>query len=420
MALSNKLKKSKKKKDEDEDEASTPKKKKGTKVAATDDDEEDDDSEETEEDDEEESDDSEDSEDEEDEDTDSEDEEEDSDSDDDEESEDDDEDEAPAKSKKKSKSSGGGISWDTDDAEGGGLPEGRFVLLNPHTRFGAFSNYNEDDNDGGAPMLSIAGVPVDKKGRVVGESMMIHLTAGKRERIIPTDDGTDFQAAPGKEGKVKGLSKSSNAFYFVKSAEDAGLTKEKLRAKGMAIFDGMEVDIARVPQPERPGLVAKEEGEDAFPKTMPSIETIHSFPWESKGKIAREAAQAAFSKKKKGGKSSRPKAEAAEDQDEEDEADLDTKFPKEGKAKTAKAKVKKSSDSDLIEAAEAAILKAASLDKYKKKGLKKDDIYPASFQFVSKHPERKSIMALIESSDFYADDARPWNWDDNLERIILV
>lgn len=379
-----------KKKRKDDDDEEQPKKKKGAKVAATEDEDEDEDEDEEEEEDDEDASDSDDDEDaDEDSDDDDEEDSDDADDDDDDEDESDDDD-----SDDDDEESAGGISWDTDDAEAGGLPEGRCVLKNPRTRLASTAQYNEDDADG-VPVLTIDCVPPE------GDPFVIHLTAGKPDRILPTDDGTDFKPAPG--SKAKGLSKSSNTFYFIKSLEDAGFPKKKLRANGIAAIDGTDVELVRVPQPKRRGLAADDEEQKE--RTMPSVSEVHSFPWDKKGAKARDAATAALKSSKKGKKGKPTK-----------------KGKKGGKSRPKAEAPKRSAKSDgaIIETTEKFVLKALSSEPASKKGIPAGNVYNEVFHLVKKHPERNAIMELVGESDFMTADERPWAFDDKLERYTRV
>jgi hypothetical protein len=305
-------------------------------------------------------------------------------------------------------SSPSSFSWDTDDAESGGLPEGRVVLMRAHTRLASTTDPNQDDDDDGYPVLSIMCVPVDG-----GEPFSVHLSAGKAARLIPSEDGGSFQPAEG--SSAKGLSKSSNCFYFIKSLEDAGFPKDKIRSKGISIINGTEAELHRVDQPKRRNLVAVDEetGEERT-RTMPTITTIYSLPWEKKGLKAREAAELALKGKGKGkkpvaGAGKKPKP-VIEDDDEEEEAQLNKKFPK----------AEKKGAVDLDSAAEKAVMQALNEPSHKKKGLPETEAYPAAFQYVQKDPNRKGIMALIKDDEWLRDDDRPWAYDPNLERLTLV
>lgn len=285
------------------------------------------------------------------------------------------------------------FSWDTDDAEVGGLPEGRVVLMNAHTRSASTSNYEEDDADG-VPVTSITCVPVEGDGTPFN----IHLSAGKANRLQPTADGSSFEPAEG--SKARGLSKSSNTYYFFKALEDAGFPKDRIRAKGLRAINGTEVELLRVPQPERRGLAAVEPGE-RLTRTMPSVSEIYSLPWESKGAKARAKAEAALTKK--GGKSAkggRPKAAEVEEEEEE---------PAPVKAKA--------NGKEVLEAAEKAIVKTLAQSPHRDKGISSDDLYPLAFQLVKAHPQRKHIMALVEDEKWVRHDDRPWYYEDKTDRI---
>lgn len=305
------------------------------------------------------------------------------------------------------------ISWDTEDAEQTGLPDDLDVTFSePVCRLASTSDYNEDDDDG-VPVLSIPCTPDE------GDPFTIHLSAGKADRMVPNEDGTGF--VPAEDSHAKGISKSTNLYHFLKSLDDAGFPKDKLRSEGITIIDGLYCHLLRVPQPKRRGLAAADEEETS--RTMPSITEIHKLPWE-KG-----------SKKKPAGKKAKaePEPEEEEDEDEEEEtAKLDKKFPKVGKKKAAPTDEDEDEDeeeeadeeeeeeadsSDYTKEAEKAILKALKEPAAAKKGIAKDDVYNAAFQKLKTHPQRKKVLALIQEDDWISDDDRPWFYNDKMERI---
>lgn len=333
-----------------------------------------------------------------------EDEDEDADEDSDSDDDDDDEDEKPAPKKAKKAASSGRISWDTDDAEAGGLPEGRVELVKPHTRLASTANYEEDDTDSGVPVLSIKCYPVDKKNARVGDPFNIHLSAGKAARLIPTDDGSDFQ--PADDSPAKGLSKTSNCYYFVKSIEDAGFPKDKLRSQGIAVIAHSIVELTRVPQPARRGLAAADEGETANIRTMPSVTEIYVLPWERKKK-AKPAAEEPVKKGKPGrpkGSKNSPKAEG-----------------RSVKPVVSRPKPAPGDSTDVTRAAEIAIQKTLQSPRFRTKGLPLNDAYPEAFPHVKSHPKRKHIMALIADVDWLKDDARlNWHFDQGRECLVYI
>lgn len=433
----------KKKKARADDDEAPVKKKKGTKVAATDDDDDDeedadddadssdDDEEDAEEDSDDEADDdddedsSDDDDDEEDSDADDDDDDsddDDSDSDDDEEPEDDDdddddddsdddaeededEDEAPTKKKKKSSSgSSAGVSWDPEDAESGGLPEGRIVLLNPRTRLGSLQDYKEDDPDG-IPMFSVDAVPSGKGWDEGAQPFEIHLSAGKSSRLVPNDDGTNFVPAEG--SKAKGLSKNSNTFFFIKSLSDAGFPQKKFRLKGIVAIHGSVVELVRVPQPKRE-FAAQAEGASGGDKSMASISKVYSFPWEEKGAKERARAEAIFAKFKKRGKGGKGKSGKQKG------------TAKVGKKGATKGRPKDESGGGSTQGiAEKTILAVISSPAYKKKGLPLADLYSQAFQRVKQHPRRAEIMKHVKEPLFYNHVNRPFKFSTNRETFTV-
>lgn len=338
-------------------------------------------------------------------------------------------------------SGAGAISYDTDDAEGGGLPEGRVVLLNPRTRLASKKNPNKDDDSRGYPCLSIDCVPLTKKGTPDGQPFVIHLSAGKAERLVPTSDHKDFEPAAG--SKAKGLSKGSNAYLFIKSSEDAGLTKEKLRARGLMVYDGMGIDMVRVPQPNRNfggasqdiDLDADDAGGDTdkkgdFQKTYPSVASILFMGKDKKYDSVREAARALL--KKKGTDWGKKKTQTAKGPLARKQAARGKAADEGGKTASVKAppakekvpsapKAKRISDTALIELADKAVSSVLASDKFAKRGLDKDRVYPEAFQLVKDDPiNRKRIMELISSDDYLTDDARPWFYNSASERLTLT
>lgn len=393
-------------KDEDADDDADADEDEEDDDEADDDDDADDEAEDEDEDDSDDKDDEDEESDDDDSDADDDDEDSDDDDSDDDDDEEDDDDDTPAKGKKKSKSSAAtaGVSWDPEDAEVGGLPEGRIVLLNPRTRLGSTADYKEDDPDG-VPLFSLDAVPSGKKWDESALPFEIHLTAGKVSRIVPNDDGTDFVPAEGSH--ATGLSKSSNTYFFIKSLTDAGFPVKKMRMKGIATIHGTVVELQRVPQPKR-NFAAAAEGEKQGGDSMPSVQEIYSLPWESKGQKERDRAEAVLAKfkaksgkrGKKGAKKGRPKGEGVSDEGGGDSGSL-----------SAKA-IKKLADK--------AVLAAIKSPAYRKKGLPLAEVFTAAFQQVRKHPERQEIMALVKRTAYIEHDDRPWLYDDKTERLKLI
>lgn len=302
---------------------------------------------------------------------------------------DDDEDEAPAPKKAKAKAVAkaptGRISAAAEDAESGGLPEGRFILGRPKTRLASTSDYKEDDPEG-VPVLDITGYPSKKGAKIPdAEPARFILSAGKSSRLIPTDDGLDFQ--PAEDSNAKGLSKSCNAYLFVESLQSSGFPGSKLRDEGFSSIKGTEVEITRVPQPKRRNLAATDEGTATEGRTYPAVTKIYALPWDRKKAAAAEPAAKA-PKAGKGGKS--PKAEGGT-------ADV------------------------ITVAAEHAIQKALMSPSVRHKGLPLNDAYPAAFPFVKDHPKRAKVMALIADPEWLKDDSRlNWHYDDKRECLVYI
>lgn len=408
-----KVRKTKAKREEEDDEDDDDEDEDGD--TETEDDSDDDEDEDDDSDDDDDDDEGEDESDSEDDDGDDDDEDSDDDSEDEDDSDDDDDDE------ESSSDDGEELSWDTDDAEGGGLPEGRCVLLNPRTRLGDVSNYPDDDPEG-VPLLSIDCVPVVKGGKLSTEiePFEIHLTNGKRENVLPNKKGTGFIPNPDAKRQARGMARNSNTFYFTKSLEEAGFPKKKLKAKGIVAIHGTEVEITRVAQPKRTNRNAAADDPDAKMggDTMPSVTTIYSLPWESKGKKARAAAEAALSKRKKKGKGKKSSSSKSSKK-------KGAKRPKgdEDKRKPAAKSSKKSSGKPeklIALIAEKAINKVLKSEKYARKGIAADDAYTAIFPAVKENAQRKAIMKLVQSAEWMQGDDRPWLYDDKTERYTAV
>jgi hypothetical protein len=102
-------------------------------------------------------------------------------------------------------------------------------------------------------------------------------SAGNLDRLVPADDGSTFYRVGKTSGK---MSNSTNAAMFIISMVEQGFPKDKIAAiRGIV---GTYGHFARVPQPERPGLM-REKKEGDRPKTILVCKAIHKMPWEKEG-----------------------------------------------------------------------------------------------------------------------------------------
>jgi hypothetical protein len=243
------------------------------------------------------------------------------------------------------------------------------------------------------------------------ENTELYLSAGRPDRVVPTEDGEWLVAAEG--SSAKGLSNSSNAAAFLQSLENAGYDKDSLGSEPISQLVGLYFHLLRVPQPKRSGLPAAE-GERE--RTMPTCSEIHSLPGEDRPSKKKKAGGAASgkqmsstSKKPNGGAgASRQRAASDEDSDEdedeeEDDTDVEDETESEGKAQ-AKAQAQGGS---IRKEARAVVLNLLKAPEYRKKGVPKTKLFQLAFAALKDNPAKKKILSLMQEDDFL--ESGPWN-----------
>lgn len=153
---------------------------------------------------------------------------------------------APAKAAPK-KGNGGGLSWSSKDAQQTGLFDdapGEVVAAEC-----VVWDYNGGGDD--APFLHLTIQPLEDEQAEPHEA---YIKAGGLDRIVPTDDGQNFQPADGREG-VLAFAKNASITTFNDKLEAAGFDMEQL-ADGVGCLVGLKAHWLRVP-----GKTKKDTGE---------------------------------------------------------------------------------------------------------------------------------------------------------------
>lgn len=101
-----------------------------------------------------------------------------------------------------------------------------------------------------------------------------YYSAGKLERVVPSEDGKHFDPAPGTSSK--GLNDSTNAFMFLSTLVEKGFPEDKL--SDLSSVAGLYAHFNRVPQKKRAGL----ENDGDKKKTILVVTKIINMPWEAK------------------------------------------------------------------------------------------------------------------------------------------
>lgn len=220
-----------------------------------------------------------------------------------------------------------------------------------------------------------------------GEEQVQYLSAGKGNRLAPSEDGEE----PAEEGpflipvegsSAKGLNKQSRLYQFLASCSKPASGKLKfdsgiLDEKGLTGLVGMELHVLRVPAPQQ-SSVAKEEG--AREHTMLTCHEIYALPGKGKPSPTRK-----------------PK-----DEDDEDEA------PKKGKKPVKEEKDEDEGEGSVEEETQTLIVKALS-----KAGepMTKDEVVKAIFGAATKSANRKKILAMAQDDDFLGGEDAPWEYN---------
>lgn len=163
-----------------------------------------------------------------------------------------------------------GVSLKPSDAVEGGAVPVDMNLLYKEARFNVFDY-------------------TTKEGKVVGTTVALRVKS-------VNDDGSEYEQQysvgdPGRftvseDGKsIEGpnMSKSSNAFLFLKGLVDAGFPENKL-GDDISVLDGTYAYHIGVPEPKRSGLAPRPvaEGQVVRPKTLSIPSKILRLPWEKK------------------------------------------------------------------------------------------------------------------------------------------
>jgi len=199
-----------------------------------------------------------------------------------------------------------------------------------------------------------------------------YYSAGKMERIVPSEDGTCFYPAEGSSSK--GMNNSTNCMAFLLSLVDHGFPEEKL--ENVTSLVGLYAHFNRVPQKQRAGL---EENPDKK-RTILVATKIITLPWETKGK-----GKAGSAKPTSGSTQAQTKGSTNGDGDLNAEA---------------------------IDAVIAALAKADGPIEYKKLGM-------AAFQAGNpKSPNRKHLIKYVMEDSFWEQEDLPFTNDG--QNVALV
>lgn len=190
-----------------------------------------------------------------------------------------------------------------------------------------------------------------------------YYSAGDASKLRPKKDGTGFQALT--EGA--GLTKSCKAMQLLSSIVSANGGDKSLLTANIKDLDGINVDMERKPDIDRPGLEKKPGGRG---RTILVVTAINALPGEA-------------APKKKGGKPA-PKGAA----------------PKPGgKAAALKAKT--------VEAVKA-VLEGTGGE------VSSEDLPQILFRKYKKDPDVKAMTELAADEDFLGDNDDSWSYEDNV------
>jgi len=254
----------------------------------------------------------------------------------------------------------------------------------------AMWNYGNDAQDD-QPFLHLS---VQADG--AEEATELYLSAGRADRLIPSDDGEWM--VPSEGSSAKGLSSSCNAAAFLQSLENAGYDKDTLGSEPISQLVGLYFHLLRVPQPKRSGLPAAE-GERE--RTMPTCSEIHSLPGEPRPKKkGLAAAKSAVPQKQIKTKKKEPAdvedADESDDEDEDEDEDEIQAKPGNGGA-----------GGGVEKEAQQLLLGLLKTPEYKRKGIPKGKVFQIAFQALKDNPKKKKILAVMQQEDFIADG--PWD-----------
>lgn len=170
---------------------------------------------------------------------------------------------------------GGHISLRPSDGESGGLLDD----VNATVIAAAAVTWDYNGNADPGPALHIR--LKDDNGQEADQ----YYSAGKLERVVPTEDGEQFDPAEG--SSAKGLNQNCNAFVFLSELVNKGFPEDKLASLGTLV--GLYGHFNRVPQKQRAGL----ENADGKQRTILIVTKIHSMPWEKKGTAGKASSPSA-------------------------------------------------------------------------------------------------------------------------------
>lgn len=257
------------------------------------------------------------------------------------------------------------ISTRMADAESAGLPDDIDVTVEDSVyAVRSSADYKEEasvDADDAVPVWVLTLQPDD------GESFDLIQSCGNIKRVVPSDDGTYLERAPG-NNTAKGISNTCKAFYLLESMIDCDDSVDEKANDSIKNLVGMKWHLLRKPAPKSwSGLAEPEPGPDgrkARARTIETCSAILSLPW-----------------KKGSGKSAPKKKTEPVAQDTGDTA-----------SDEAQEIV-----NDLLQE-----------DKYKEDGIKVKSLYKLVAPAAKKSDNKDAVLELVQDDEWVGHEDRPW------------
>lgn len=155
----------------------------------------------------------------------------------------------------------------THSKGGAAVPDGEYIIKSCQTDYFDYNGTQEPQ----PALLVLYAEPSNDK--VTHEQAY---TAGKSDRLIPSDDKKRFVHPKGEAAVIAG---GSNVSLFISAIMKAGFPTERLTGDDVTVFAGTRVQVTNVAQPSRPGLKDQREG-----KTIPLPTRVVSLPGENKSR----------------------------------------------------------------------------------------------------------------------------------------
>jgi len=113
----------------------------------------------------------------------------------------------------------------------------------------------------------------DENGEI--KTDMQYFSAGDLSKFQPSADGKGVVAV----GNARGLNENTNSALFLKSFVQQGFPEDKI-GESVVVFEGTEVHVNRIKQPERKGANFKPKAEGERDNTVLVVTKINRLPWE--------------------------------------------------------------------------------------------------------------------------------------------